>query len=310
VRCTAVLFALFTGITAAAQQPDAVVQTSPTFRAAVELTVVLVSVTDRDNRSVAGLTRDDFLLLENGAPQPVAQFLSAEGGVDVALLVDISGSIQPVIGDLRRTATDFVDALRRGDRVMLIGFDHRVRPLCQLTDDRQELEHAVGRLRPSGSTSLFDSLYITVKTLAATTSDFTRRKAIVVISDGEDTSSILQPQEVWEQARRYGVPIYMILLNQGTVDVRDRFGSYEDKRRQYELKSIPRQTGGSTFVVAEGHSLNDAYRSIMEALSEQYVLAYEPARVNGGAEITVQIPSQPQAIVKTHTGREGTRTGG
>jgi Ca-activated chloride channel family protein len=311
VKIAATLFAMFAGITLAAQQPSPGVSDSrPTFRAAVELTVVLVNVTDRDNHAATPLAREDFVLLENGAPQPIAHFLSAGGAVDVVLLVDVSGSITPVLSDLRQVATDFVDALRPGDRVMVVGFDHRVRPLCQLTDDREELERALGRVRPSGSTSLFDSVYISVKTIASTSSDFARRRAIVVISDGEDTSSILQPREVREQSMRYGVPIYMILLEQAADAVRDRFGSYELKRRRFDVKSLALETGGRTFLVGEGRGLKDAYRSIVDDLSQQYVLAYERSRDAVGALVTVQIPSRPSALVKTHMGQSRTRGGG
>jgi len=312
VKIAIALFAMFTGITVAAQQTQQGTQrTSPTFRAAVELTVVLVNVTDRDNRPMTALKRDDFVLLENGTPQPLAHFLGADGAVDIALMVDLSGSIMPVLSDLRRTATDFVDALRPDDRVMVVGFDQRVRPLSQLTDDRKTLERAFDRLRPSGSTSLFDSLYISLKTLASTSHDFTRRLAVVVISDGEDTSSILQAQEVREQARRNGIPIYMILINQPLdATMRDRFSSFEQKSRRFEAKALAQTTGGRTFVVEEGRGLKNAYRSILNDLSQQYVLAYERTRPGGDLQIAVQIPSRPSVIVRTHVGHDQMRAGG
>ncbi len=293
-----------------AVQPAYVAQrTGATFRAAVELTVVLVNVTDRDKKAVGSLTRDDFVLLENGKPQPLVQFLSADGAVDVALLVDMSGSIMPVLSDLRRTATDFVDALRPDDRVMVVGFDQRVRPLSPLTNNREELELAVDRLKPSGSTSLFDSLYITLNTLSTSSRDFTRRTAVVVITDGDDTSSNLQPQEVREQARRYGIPIYMILLNQTIENMRDRFGSYEHTQRRFEMKGLGQTTGGRTFVIPEGRTLKDAYKSIVQDLSQQYLLAYERTRSVTNPQISVRVPTHPSAVVKAHVGSEQMRAG-
>ena len=305
------LLAVFVAIASAAAQTrqggDGI---APTFRAAVELTVVLVNVTDPDNRAAAALTRDDFVLLENGTPQPLAHFLSAGGAVDVVLLIDISGSITPVLSDLRRTVTDFVDALRPGDRVMVVAFDHRLRPLSPFTDDREELERAVGRVRPTGSTSLFDSVYITLKTLAASTNDFSRRRAVVVISDGEDTSSVLQPRDVRDQSTRCGVPIYVVLLSRPIEPAHDRFGSYDDKRRRFEVKALATETGGRMFSVAEGHGLRNAYRAIVDDLSQQYVLAYERTVDAARTQVTVQIPSRPSAIVKMHLGGPRTREGG
>lgn len=301
---------MITSIVLAVQHVEVAQRTAATFRAAVELTVVLVNVTDRDKKAVGSLTRDDFVLLENGAPQPLVHFLSADGAVDVALLVDMSGSIMPVLSDLRRTATDFVDALRPDDRVMLVGFDQRIRPLSPLTNNRQELELAVDRMRPSGSTSLFDSLYITLNTLSSTSRDFARRTAVVVITDGDDTSSNLQPQEVREQSRRYGIPIYLILLNQTIEEMRDRFGTFDHKQQRYEMKGLGQSTGGRTFVIPEGRTLKDAYQKIVQDLSQQYLLAYERTRGAGTAQITVRVPTRPSAVVKAHVGHEPPRAGG
>ena len=166
-------------------------------------------------------------------------------------------------------------------------------------------------MRPGGSTSLFDSVYISLNTLATTSSpDFTRRMAVVVITDGDDTSSNLLPQEVREQSKRYGIPIYMILINQSIEEMRDRFGSYEHKQRRFEMKGLGQDTGGRTLTVAEGRSFKDAFRSIVTDLSQKYVLAYERSRGQSNPQVSVRIPSRPSAVVKTHVGHDQMRTGG
>jgi Ca-activated chloride channel family protein len=274
----------------------------PTFRSTVELVVVRVTVVDRDKRPIGGLTKEDFIVLENGARQQVSHFLSSEVPLDVALLLDTSSSMKPLLSQLRASAVKFLGRLEPADRGMVVGFNDRTHILASLTGDASELRRGVNRLRTRGDTRLYDGLYITLGTLSAASRDLTRRQALVVLSDGRDTTSHLGIEDVRRQAIMCGVPIYPILLSDEQVaPARD----FEKTFGLFDITELARETGGQAFRIDEATDLEQAYSSIAQELSEQYVLAYpatEGPDGDRGARIVVQVPSQPDAVARAHVG--------
>ena len=163
----------------AAQRPDVIkVDTS--------LVTVPVVVTDGYSRFVTGLTRRDFRLQEDGVPQEIADFSSTEAPFNVALLLDASRSTRKKLGTIRRAALDFIRQLQPQDRVLIVTFDERVRFLSDFTSDRKELERVVNAVETGYATSLYDAIHRTVVEKLA---PLPGRKAIVVLTDGVDTSS-------------------------------------------------------------------------------------------------------------------------
>jgi Ca-activated chloride channel homolog len=285
----------------AAQQPPPAPHLPPTFRSGVALRVVLVNVADPATPPTRRLSRSDFVVLEDGAPQPLSHFLSAEESVDIALLVDVSSSSVPVLGDVRRTAREFLGALRPGDRVMVIEFDRRIRPVGEFTENPQELARVLGRLRRAGSTSLYDSLYITVKTLASRSRDLARRMAVVVLTDGHDTSSLLPPRHVQEQSTRYGIPIYTILVDELAPPLER--SEYRSSSDLFAVRALARSTGGRSFAPTHDRDLARIYQSIAQDLSNQYLLGYMTDSPNAAPRISVRVPSRPSVRVKAYVGR-------
>jgi Ca-activated chloride channel family protein len=274
----------------------------PTFHSGVELVVVRVTVVGTDNHPITGLTKDDFVVLENGAPQPVLHFLSSDVPVDVALLLDTSSSMGPMLPRLRATAATFLNWLRSGDRGLVASFNDRTEILANLTGDRNRLQHALDRLHARGETSLYDGMYVTLGTLASASRDLARRQALVVLSDGRDTRSNLGLEDVRRQAIESGVPIYPILLIDDDPIVVRRL---ENARRLFDIVELARESGGQVFRVNETTNLKQAYALIARELSTQYVLAYAPRHRNrAGARprIDVRIPSKPEAEVREHFG--------
>ena len=271
----------------------------PTFSSRVELVIVRVTVTDRDNRPMTALTQDDFLVLEDGTPQRVSHFLQSDVPLDVAVMLDSSSSMRSLLSTLRRSALTFLNRLRPRDRGMVIGFGNRTEVLAGLTSDAQELRGAVGRIQARGDTRLYDGLYVTLGTLASKSRDMTRRHAVVALSDGRDTSSNLGVDDVRRQARLSGVPIYLILLsNDGDDPVRILERSFD----LYDVIALARETGGEVFRVDRADTLERTYETVANEISEQYVLAYPAPDSNREGRVVVRIPSRPDAVVRVRVG--------
>jgi VWFA-related protein len=274
----------------------------PTFRSGVELVVVRVTVVGRDNRPITGLTKNDFVVLENGAARPVLHFLSSDVPVDVALLLDTSASMRPMLPKLRVTAATFLGGLRSSDRGLVASFNDRTEILENLTGDRNRLQHAVQRLYARGDTSLYDGMYVALGTLSSASPTTSRRQALVVLSDGRDTASNLQLDDVRQQAIESGVPVYLLLLGDHDPLPARRF---ENAYRLFDIIELARESGGQVFRVDEATDLTQAYALIARELSTQYVLAYavqDPNRAETRTHIEVRIPSQPDAEAREHVG--------
>ena len=278
----------------------------PTFRSGVELVVVRVTVTDSEQRPVTGLTKQDFVVLDRGVPQHISHFLSSDVPLDVALLLDTSSSMRPLLSKLGASAMNFLKRLRPGDRGMLASFNDRTEILENLTGDGDQLRRAVGRLRARGDTRLYDGVYVTLGTLSSASRDVTRRRALVVLSDGQDTTSNLGIDDVRKQAIKSGVPIYpILLLDSHPVAVRAR-----KLMERPEIVDLARDTGGQVFRIDETTELQDAYAQIARELSAQYVLAYPAQGATGPASVTsieVRISSRPDAVARAHAGYMSSR---
>jgi VWFA-related protein len=150
------------------------------------LVTVPVSVLDRDGRFIGGLRKEDFRILEDGVEQQVAYFAPVEQPFTVALVIDTSGSTRFKLEDIQEAALAFVDQLRPDDRVTVVSFDDDVRVLSEVTNDRRALRDAIRRTRPGNGTRLYDAVDLVIKRQLGREQG---RKAIVLFTDGVDTSS-------------------------------------------------------------------------------------------------------------------------
>jgi Ca-activated chloride channel family protein len=279
------------------------------FRAATELVTLNVTVTDGQDRQLPGLGASDFIVLEDGRPQEIRFFASSDVPLDVALLIDTSSSMADKLEAAREAARSFLRHLGSADRAAVVEFNTRVRILQPFTGDQARLEQAVAAARARGGTALFMGLYVVLDNFARLERQAgeVRKSAIVVLSDGQDTASLIGEDEVRERARQVGVPLYFISL---LSTQQERQLEREGERRRstpydFLMKSLAAETGARAFFPQRVEDLNDAYGALAREISHQYTLAYAsgaPAADGRFRRIVVRLPGHPEARPRTRAG--------
>ena len=244
---------------------------TPAFRSGVDVVSLNVTVTDGDGRFVTHLTQQAFVVYEDGVHQEVRFFNRRHSPVALALLMDTSASMDEEMTTAQEAAIGFSRRLRPEDLAEIIDFDSRVDILQGFTNDVELLERAIGQTSAGGSTALYNALYISLKELkrAPVSTEEVRREAIVVLSDGEDTSSLVTFEEVLELAKRSETAIYTIGLK--ADDRRPRSGFIE---ADFVLRQLAQETGGRSFFPERVEDLPAIYEQISDELSSQYTLGY------------------------------------
>jgi Ca-activated chloride channel family protein len=230
-------------------------------------------------------------------------FATATTGLSVSLLVDSSASMEDQMIPAQKAASDFVARLRPGDVAQIVDFDSRVQILQPFTADQTALQAAIQRLAAGGSTSLFNAVYVSLReldTLRASTADQVRREVIIVLSDGEDTSSLVEFDQVMDLARRSQTVIYTIALGAANEPARVTKPMSGD----FALRRMAVETGGRMFTTKEAMGLAGVYSRIAEELTSQYVLGY--LSTNGQPDgrwrqLSVRV-AQPNLRARTRTG--------
>jgi Ca-activated chloride channel homolog len=273
------------------------------FRIGVDVVSLNVTVTDGGRRYITDLGRDDFQILEDGRKQEVTFFQKSGVPLAVVVLMGTSASMQDNLPVAQEAAIGFTRELGAADMASVIDFDSSVRVLQDFTSDHGAIERAIRRTEANGSTALYNAVYIALrelkKTPAGPRSGEPRRQAIVLLSDGDDTSSIVGFEEALDLAARNDTTIYAIglgLRTQGPVR--------SPPDAQFVLRRFAEQTGGRTFFPQVASDLAAVYSEIKTELSSQYSLAYEssnPARDGRFRRVSVAI-TRPGAIAQTRPG--------
>ena len=277
-------------------------QQRPLFRSGVDVVSLSVTVTGHNNRYITDLAQDDFLVYEDGVQQETTFFTRTQLPISLALLLDTSASMEERLQTAHEAAVGFANRLRPEDMAEIINFDSRVEILQTFTNDQQRLERAIRQTSAGGSTSLYNAIYISLKELKkvrAQTFEDVRRQAIVVLSDGEDTSSLVGFDEVLEQAKRSETAIYSIGLR--SPDGRSRRGFQE---ADFVLRQLSRETGGLAFFPDGVGGLASIYEQIADELSNQYTLGYtsnNPRRDGMWRRIVVRV-TRPSVTARTKQG--------
>jgi Ca-activated chloride channel family protein len=284
---------LAAGAGAAAGQPGpGTLPDRPTFRSSVDLVSVAAVVRDRRGHVVRDLSRDDFIVLENGSQRRIVEFSPAEEGpVSVALLFDVSGSMAmaPNRAAARRAVDHLLSWLNPGaDEVALYAFDSRLEEVQPFTADAETVRGSLGRLGSFGMTSLYDAIGGVARQLAARTS---RRRAILVVTDGLDNGSRLSSAEVSGLASATDVPVYVIAVVSPIDREGDRefVGGGKVAAATGALSKLAWWTGGEAFVVAGDADASLAARAVLVALRHQYVLAFESAGPAGWRPLDIRL---------------------
>ena len=290
---------------AGAQQQQQQTQ-PPAFRAGVDVVSLNVTVTDLEARFVSDLGQDDFTVYEDGVRQEINFFTRTQLPIALALLMDTSASMDEEMATAQEAAIGFSQRLGPDDLAEVIDFDSRVDVLQGFTNEVDELESAIRRTSAGGSTSLYNALYISLKDLtkAPLREADVRREAIIVLSDGEDTSSLVSFEEVLELAKRSETAIYSIGLR--AEDRRTRSGFRES---DFVLRQLAQETGGRAFFPDDVDELPDIYRQISDELSSQYSVGYisaNPLRNGQWRRVVVQVDRQG-ATARTKQGYYASR---
>ena len=181
----------------------------PTFAAATRTVRVPVSVLDKDGRPLMDLKGPDFHVSENGKPQPVTLFSTERRPLRIALALDTSGSMRSKIVEVQEALHHFIDLLEPRDEIMVLTFNDNVHTLQDFTSDRERLGRVFDMLEPLGGTALYDAAFESIRRLASGPAE---SKAVVLVSDGVDTSSAVSFSQLKEYARRSEIPVFSIGL--------------------------------------------------------------------------------------------------
>ena len=273
-----------------AQETPAAAQ-GPPIRVFVEEVTVPFIVTDSKNRLITNLTRDDFQVLEDKLPQEVTAFAQeTDVPLRIGLLVDTSNSIRNRLEFEQRAGAEFLhNALRPGkDKALLGSFDSMAELLQDFTDDIPKLLQAIEVMRAGGGTSLYDAIYYTSRdrmlTEAPLTSNF--RRALVVLSDGEDNQSRYSRLQTLEMARRAEVMIYTVSTNiTGTKMPGDK-----------TLEQFSEQTGGRYIQPFTWNDLDEAFDSISQELRSQYSVSFRPTTPRDGRYHEIEIVTKAKGV--------------
>ncbi len=273
-----------------------------TFRSNVDIVSLNVTVVDNQGRYITDLGEPDFSIFEDGARQELTFFNKSSLPIALSLLIDTSASMEARMPIAQDAAIGFARKLRSNDLAQVVDFDSRVEILQDFTSNVTELERAIRTTAAGGSTSLNNALYISLKELAkvkAKSAGEVRRQAIVVLSDGEDTSSLVSYEEVLELAKRSETAIYTIALQAKDAPQTKGF-----REAEFVLRQFAQETGGRSFFPLRLEDLKDVYGQIADELSSQYTIGYtsKNARRDGGwRRIVVQV-ARPNTITRTKRG--------
>jgi len=272
-----------------------------TFKAAIDIVSLNVTVMDPSNHYVIDLDEKNFSVFEDGVKQELSFFTRKQQSIAMSLLLDSSASMEDKLPTLQTAATNFVHRLKANDLAQVIDFDSRVEIRQAFTSKQNELESAIQKTTAGGSTSLYNAIYISLKELAkirAQGEEDVRRQALVLFSDGEDTSSLISFDEVLELAKRSETAIFTIALR-GT-DTQSK-GFHE---AEFVMRQLAQETGGRAFFPAKIDDLNGVYSEIADELASQYTLGYSSKnnkRDGAFRRIIVQI-DKPNVTPRTKRG--------
>jgi Ca-activated chloride channel family protein len=260
---------------------------------------MLFTVSDKKGRFVTNLDRDDFEIVEAKKPQNILEF-TAETNLPlrIGILIDTSNSIRERFRFQQEAATDFVNAVVRPgqDKGMVVSFDSSAELVADLTDSTEALGTAIRNLRPGGGTALYDAIFFACRDKLMMDQPRDKfRRAIVMLSDGEDNESRWSREQALEMAHKADVVIYTISTNIS------RIPTDGDK----VLKYFADETGGLAFFPFKAQDLAQSFENIANELRHQYNLFYrpEPLKTDGLYHtVDIRVKGRKDLLVRARHG--------
>jgi len=245
------------------------------YRGGADAVLLSVTVTDSAGHHVPGLKSEDFRIFEDGVLQEVTHFSSQPEPISLSLLLDTSNSMEldNRMAMAQLAASGFVSRLGPNDVAQITDFDTTTKVLSDFTNDKAVLEGAIRQARAGGATRLYDTIYTALSDLKRLRSQRTegepRRQAIVLLSDGEDTNSLVEDEDVIELSKRCEVIVYAI-----AVSTKEPQATQGWNQAKFVLQSLTRETGGRVFFVTDPQQLPAIYIQVSEEISNQYSVGY------------------------------------
>ena len=260
---------------------------------------LLFTVSDKKGRFVTDLNRPDFDIRENKKPQTILEF-SAETNLPLrlAILIDTSNSIRDRFRFQQEAATRFIDSVIRKhqDKAIVVSFDTAAELVADMTDDTEVLSKAVQGLRPGGGTSLYDAIFFACRDKLMQDQPLHKfRRAMVILSDGEDNQSRYTREQALEMAQKADVVIYTISTNIS------RIPTDGDKIMRY----MAGETGGLAFFPFKATDLDQSFENIANELRHQYSILYrpEPLKVDGMYHLVdIKVKNRKDLVVRARKG--------
>lgn len=246
----------------------------------VDLVVMYTSVFDKEGRFVAGLKKDGFRLYEDGVQQQIESFSQEDVPLSMGILLDLSGSMRGKIDRVNKAALEFIRASNPDDQVFLIGFNDEVELLQDFTSDIDEVTDSLDNAVVTGGTALYDALYLGVQKAQ---SGSKAKKAVVLISDGEDRDSYYKVDELVAKVQESDVQVFSVgFLNDiPKKGLFDKFSKSTAEKARDALSRISEETGGKAYFPDKLADLHGIVAEIARELRSQYSLGYfstNPAR--------------------------------
>src|SRR5213592_381365 len=272
-----------------------------TLHVSVDLVNVLFTVTDGNGRLVTNLNKESFLVDEDGKKQQITYFSKEVTlPLTLAILIDTSPSVEPILGVEKETAMEFLQTvLRKEDLALVMNFDRSVSLLQDFTSDTRRLNKAIQSVSIGSGTSVHDAVFLACDEKLK---QETGRKAIILISDGGDTTSKLKIKDGIESAQRADVIIYAISNRIGGFFL-GGYGGYGGD--DGTLKKYAEATGGKAFFPSKPQDFKKAFDAIQDELRSQYSLAYSssnPARDGSYRALRIALLNQKNLKIRAKKG--------
>ena len=271
-----------------------------TFKSSVDLVRVSAFVRDRKGRFVTGLNPRDFEVMEGGRVRPITEFRHELANLSIALLFDVSGSMEARMPAAQEAASHLLSWLKDDDEAAIYTFDTRLEEVQGFKTGRLELPKQLSAVRPFGATSLHDAI---ARTADKVSSRESLRRAVVVFTDGNDTASRLTASEVSGMASAIDVPVYIVGIVPSIDNPADDLSatSVERSALTSSLSNLAYWTGGDTFIVSSISERSLTARRIVDELRQQYLIAFEANALPGWHPLEVRMKNK-DLMVRARSG--------
>ncbi|MBP7416527.1 MAG: VWA domain-containing protein [Pyrinomonadaceae bacterium] len=258
------------------------------------IVVMNAAITDSSGKAVSGLTQKQFRVFEDGIEQQIVTFETEETPFAAVILLDTSGSMEERVSLARSAAIQFLDGLRRGDSTAIYNFDSKVE-LVQDFSNSHDMREQVYDLKANGMTALNDAIYKAAEVLSKRPE---KRRAIIVLSDGADSSSKNSAEKALKAALSINATIYTVDMSSPELKPEEKAGN------KGALTKFSEKTGGRYVATPGGVAMRDAFKRIVAELGEQYTIAYSPTNIKKDGKwraIELRV-SRPNLTIRTRKG--------